>query len=213
MISTLDDRADEVNMLVLARQEYDDPQMCHRLDKETSGALLIAKNPEAYRNAAIQFEKRQVNKVYHAAVDGIHDFNAQELNLALEVTGRGHVRPNFRSGKEAITVFSTVKAYKRHSLIECRPLTGRMHQIRVHLSHLGASIINDEIYGGQLLYLSSLKKNYNLKQWTEERPLINRFALHAFQIEFRGLENEIISVEAPYPKDFRVLVQKLEKNC
>ena len=88
-----------------------------------------------------------------------------------------------------------------------------MHQIRVHLSHLGASIINDEIYGGQLLYLSSLKKNYNLKQWTEERPLINRFALHAFKIAFQGLGNEIISVEAPYPKDFRVLVQQLEKNC
>lgn len=220
LMATLDDRADSVNLLLLAREYCADAQVCHRLDKETSGALLIAKNPDAYRHASIQFEKREVSKVYHAVVDGIHDFSDVIVNKSLQVTGKGQVKTSFRNaglsggqGKEAITTFNTVRAFKKHTLIECKPLTGRMHQIRVHLASLNASIINDDMYGGKTLLLSSLKKNYKLKKWTEERSLICRFALHAFELKFKGLNNELIHVEAEYPKDFRVLVEQLKKNC
>src|SRR5690242_15127515 len=74
-ISTLEDRHDRVNILALARNYADDAQVCHRLDKDTSGVLAIAKNPEAYRHLSMQFEHREVSKVYHAIADGIHDFN------------------------------------------------------------------------------------------------------------------------------------------
>src|ERR1700710_1846312 len=74
-ISTLDEReGGEVNMLRLARAHYEDAQICHRLDKETSGALIIAKNPEAYRLVSMQFERRKVKKVYHAVIEGTHVF-------------------------------------------------------------------------------------------------------------------------------------------
>jgi len=213
LLATLDDRAENVNILLLAKGYWGDAQVCHRLDKETSGALLIAKNPEAYRNASMQFENREVTKIYHAVVDGIHDFSDVVVNQSLQVTGKGHVKSSFRNGKEAITTFNTIMAYRKHTLVECRPLTGRMHQIRVHLASLKASIINDEMYGGQKLFLSSLKKKYKLKKWTEEHPLINRFALHAFKLEFKSLKGDSIQVEAKYPKDFRVLVDQLKKNC
>lgn len=219
LMATLDDRAESINLLLLAREYCSDAQVCHRLDKETSGALLIAKNPDAYRSASMQFEKREVTKIYHAVAEGIHSFTDEVVNQSLQVTGKGHVRASFRNaqlggqGKEAITTFNTIRAYKSHTLIECKPLTGRMHQIRVHLASLNASIVNDDMYGGKPLLLSSLKKNYNLKKWTEELSLINRFALHAFELKFRGLNDELIHVKAEYPKDFRVLVEQLKKNC
>jgi len=213
LLSTLDDRASNTNLLLLARSYAEDAQACHRLDKETSGALLFAKNPEAYRHASIQFEKREVAKIYHAVVDGIHDLNGVEVSKPLQITGKGLVKINMREGKEALTVFNTITAYKYHTLVECIPTTGRMHQIRVHLASLKASISNDELYGGELLYLSKLKKKFNLKKWTEERPIINRFALHAFKLIFNDLDEGLIEVEAAYPKDFRVLVEQLQKNC
>jgi len=212
LLSTLDDRASNTNLLLLARGYAEDAQACHRLDKETSGALLFAKNPEAYRHASIQFEKREVTKIYHAVVDGIHDLNGVEVNKPLQIMGKGQVKINVREGKEALTVFNTITAYKYHTLVECMPKTGRMHQIRVHLASLKASIVNDELYGGELLYLSKLKKKFNLKKWSEERTIINRFALHAYKLIFRDLDESLIEVEAAYPKDFRVLVEQLKKN-
>jgi 23S rRNA pseudouridine955/2504/2580 synthase len=80
------------------------------------------------------------------------------------------------------------------------------------LSHLGAPITGDVLYGGKMFYLSSLKKNYRLKKWTDEQPLIRRFALHAHALEFNLISGEKVKIEAPYPKDIRVLIGQLEKN-
>ena len=92
------------------------------------------------------------------------------------------------------------------------PVTGRMHQIRVHLSHKGYPIVGDPTYGGEDFYLSSYKRNYNLGKFDEEQPLIKRVALHAFAIQFEGLDGKEITVETKYPKDFRVLLKQMEKN-
>ncbi|MTI41896.1 RluA family pseudouridine synthase [Fulvivirga lutimaris] len=210
-ISTLEDRALSINILSLAREENPAAQVCHRLDKETSGALIIAKNPEAYRHMSMQFEARKVEKVYHAVADGIHDFNDEVKQDKILKLSNGTVKID-RAGKEATTTLNTLQAYKFHTLVECKPLTGRMHQIRIHLAHTSASITGDTTYGGKLFYLSSVKKKFNLKKEVEEQPLIKRLALHAYLLSFDTLKGKREVVNAAYPKDFKVLVHQLEKN-
>jgi 23S rRNA pseudouridine955/2504/2580 synthase len=210
-ISTLEERQNNApNIHGLAKAYWPESQVCHRLDKETSGVLAIAKNSEAYRNLAMQFEGREVNKVYHAIVEGIHEFQNERIDLPILASTVGTVKIA-RNGKPAETYFSTLKAFKKHSLVECRPVTGRMHQIRIHLKALSAPIVGDIQYGASHLYLSEIKKRFNLKNDTEELPLIQRVALHAYSLEFKSLNKEIIKVTAPYPKDFGVLFKQLEK--
>jgi 23S rRNA pseudouridine955/2504/2580 synthase len=212
-ISTLNDRNSEGNSIIEhARKYIPTAQVNHRLDKETSGALAIAKNPAAYRELSIQFEDRKVEKVYHAVAEGLHNFIDIKVDAPILPLVKGFVRIDFREGKPAETVFNTLNTFKRHSLIECKPITGRMHQIRVHLSHIGAPIVSDHRYGGKPLFLSSLKKHFNLKKETEELPLIKRVALHARALSFKLLNKQPITVEAPYPKDLAVLLSQLEKN-
>ncbi|MFA0960995.1 RluA family pseudouridine synthase [Roseivirga sp. BDSF3-8] len=210
-ISTLDDRAEPDSVLALARDYLPEAQIAHRLDKETSGALAIAKNPAAYRHLAIQFERRKVEKLYHAVCDGIHDFDEVEVNLPLYSLNKGVVRIDYGKGKESKTYFTTKEAFKMHTLVECRPITGRMHQIRVHLSSMKAPISGDETYGGRPLFLSKLKRHYNLKRDTEELPIIRRFALHASNLAFDDEKGQRIDVQAPYPKDFAVAIKQLSK--
>ncbi|MCS7019462.1 MAG: pseudouridine synthase [Cytophagales bacterium] len=212
-VSTLDERTINTPSIIrLAKAYWEDAQVCHRLDKETSGILAIAKNPEAYRNLAIQFEDRAVKKIYHAVVEGIHQFDGVDVYLPIAQTSGGGVRIDKQEGKEAETIFYTKEVFKRHTLVECFPLTGRMHQIRIHLACLKAPIVADEFYGGHKLYLSELKRRFNLKKFTEEQPLINRVALHAFGLEFTDLNGKLLYAEAPYPKDMAALIRQLRAN-
>lgn len=211
-LSTLDDRHEAQNILDLARTYSDDAQVCHRLDKETSGCLVIAKNPNAYRNIAMQFEDRKVDKVYHAVVDGIHDYQNLLVDRNLHANNKGVAKVT-KEGKPAQTYFNTIKTYYSHSLIACQPITGRLHQIRIHLAYLKSPICGDDLYGGKPLYLSSLKRKFNLKKGTDELPIMQRVSLHAYSIGFKGTQGESIQVTAPYPKDFDVLVKQLEKNA
>lgn len=210
--SSLDDRnGDTVNMLKMARMEYEDIQIAHRLDKETSGALVFAKNPEAYRNISMQFEHRQVEKVYHAIVDGQHSFEQLEIDLPIAIGSKGVVRIDRAEGKRAETCFQTLELFRHYSLVECKPKTGRMHQIRIHLATQRASITGDALYGGKPLMLSKIKRGYKLSKDQEELPILKRFALHAKTIAFKLMNEEIVRVEAPYPKDFETGIKMLEK--
>ena len=211
-VATLEDRNDPISILSLARDYAADVQIGHRLDKETSGALAIAKHPEAYRALAIQFEQRQVDKTYHAVSEGVHDFRDVTVDLPILATRKGVVRISRREGKPAQTLVNTLEVYQRHTLIKCQPITGRMHQIRIHLASLEASIVGDEQYGGHPFYLSEIKRDYHLKKNTEEQPLIKRVALHAAALGFAGMDGRPIAVAAPYPKDFAVLLKQLDKN-
>jgi RluA family pseudouridine synthase len=211
-LATLDERVGNApNILRLARQYHPDMQACHRLDKETSGALALAKNPEAYRHLSMQFENRQVQKLYHAVAWGVHQFDNKLVDRSIETTTKGKARLAFK-GKPAETYFTTLEAFARHTLVQCVPVTGRMHQIRLHLMYLQAPIVNDTLYGGEEFYLSSLKKRFNVKEGDAEQPFIKRFALHAAKLTFKRLNDEEVTVEAPYPKDFRVLVDVLRQN-
>jgi 23S rRNA pseudouridine955/2504/2580 synthase len=209
-LSTLEDRASDVDVLKLARQENPKSTPCHRLDKETSGVLVVANHEEAYRYFAQKLEHREVKKIYHTVVDGVHAFQDFEANEPLYSTGQ-KTRVD-REGKPSLTLIQTMDTFKRHTLIKCFPFTGRMHQIRVHLAHHGAPIVADTHYGGKQAYLSELKKNFNQKKFEEEVPMIRRLALHAFSISFVHPETgETTTVEAPYPKDFDVFVKQLRK--
>lgn len=210
-ISSLDDRNSEINLQMLAKRYNNDLSACHRLDKETSGCLLFSKNAEAYRHASIQFEKRTIGKLYHAFVNGIHEFSGLKVDLPILSLNKGSVVIDF-NGKQATTIFNTLELYKKHSLIECLPETGRMHQIRIHLSKKGAPIINDPMYEGEPLFLSQIKRKFNLSKDEEEQPLIKRFALHAYSLEFELMDNKPIKVVAPYPKDLKVLHKQLQAN-
>lgn len=212
-ISSLSDRQDETNMLMLGRKHTNpDLKLAHRLDKETSGALVFCKDPESYRHLSIQFEKRKVEKVYHAVLDGVHDFKDQKVDLAIHDPKKGVMRVDLKKGKPSVTYFTTLKAYSKHTLMECRPQTGRTHQIRVHLSALNAPISGDEKYHGKLFYLSDIKKRFNLKKNSEEEPLVKRMALHAYQIAFTDFNGNKVEAIAPYPKDFEVMIRQLDKN-
>ncbi len=210
-ISTLEDRVDSVNILTLAREVEPDPQVCHRLDKDTSGVLAIARNPEAYRHLSMQFENREVSKTYHAVSDGVHHFENKLMDAAIAKLSDGTVKIS-REGKPAQTYFNTIRNFKSHTLIKCNPVTGRMHQIRIHLTLLKAQITGDETYGGLPFFVSSVKRNFHLKKMTDEQPLMKRMALHAFSLEFSLLSGEKVIVEAPYPKDFKALIKQLEAN-
>jgi 23S rRNA pseudouridine955/2504/2580 synthase len=211
-LSTLQDRNDPVNLLGLAKQYSSDAQACHRLDKDTSGAIAFAKNPEAYRHLSMQFEHREVSKIYHAVIDGIQNFKDELVDAPIVKMDDGIAKISKREGKPAQTYFTSLRSYRFHTLVECRPVTGRMHQIRVHLAFLKAPITGDEQYGGKPFFLSSVKRGFNLKKATEEQPLINRMALHAYALEFTNLTGEKVRVEAPYPKDMQALIRQLELN-
>jgi RluA family pseudouridine synthase len=211
-LSTLEDRAEPMNLLRLAREYSADAQVCHRLDKDTSGVLAIAKNPEAYRHMSLQFEKRSISKIYHAVVDGIHNFQEVLVDEPILKMEDGIVRISRREGKPAQTYFSSIQSFRMHTLVECRPITGRMHQIRIHLTTLNAPITGDETYGGKPFYLSLVKRRFNLKKETEEQPIMKRMALHARGLRFNDLKGIPRFVEAPYPKDMAALLRQLESN-
>lgn len=211
-LSSLDEReGGDINLLRLAKNYWEEAQICHRLDKETSGALVIAKNPEAYRSVSMQFEKRQVKKVYHAIIDGTHVFENLLVDLPILNVGKGTVTISRQEGKRAETWFNSLRYFKHYTLVECRPVTGRMHQIRIHLATQRASIAGDEVYKGKPVFLSELKRNYRLSKDQEELPIMKRFALHAYEITFKINDDEEIIVQAPYPKDFETLLKLLEK--
>lgn len=212
-VASLDERggSGEVNILRLAKQYSPDAQVCHRLDKETSGAIIIAKTPEAYRSVSMQFEKRKVKKTYHAVVDGLVTFNELFIDLPILNDGNRSVTIDRKEGKRAETIFNSIKFYKHYTLVECKPITGRMHQIRIHLATQRAAICGDTLYKGKPVFLSSIKKGYRIAKDDEEQPIMKRFALHARHLVFKGLDEQDIVIEAPYPKDYATLIKLLDK--
>lgn len=186
----------------------------HRLDKDTSGVLVYARNPEAHKELGSAFESRSVAKTYHALVRGSPSWDETVCDLPLSPDGdRMHrTTVDAHKGKRSATRFTVVARYKNYTLVEARPETGRTHQVRVHLAALGHPCLCDPLYGdGGPLLLSKLKRRWKGDPF-DERPLLSRAALHALSAEFaHPVTGAALRIEAPLPKDMRAAISQLEK--
>lgn len=212
-ISTLAERTgNEPNLLDLGRAYCPTLQVCHRLDKQTTGALLFAKTPDAYRALTQQFEKRVVVKVYWALLNGHPPVgDGVAITAPLAVNPKGIVRADFKTGKPAETRFRLEATYPTVTLVAAKPITGRSHQIRVHAAFMGHPLVGDTLYGGTDLKLSDFKKGYKGDRY-DEAPLNHGFLLHATSLTFHhpatGAE---MTAEAPLPDHFAAVLKVLAK--
>lgn len=186
----------------------------HRLDFETTGVFLLAKNREALVVLANDFGSGIPKKTYLALVEGSppEDRFSVDVKLAQDEIHPGRMRWT-RDGKKSLTHFQVVERFAGVTLLSCHPVTGRTHQIRVHLKYAGHSIYGDEIYGRALqLWLSSIKPGYRLKPGTFERPLTPSLALHAWKLELpHPITRQLLQMEAPMPRDLAVALKYLRK--
>ena len=210
-LASLSDK-DRDNLSALAQAHDPGLRLCHRLDKNTSGILLMARTPEAYREIAMQFERREVRKVYHTLAGGVHQFDGLEIDLPLLVSTNKKVSVSRREGKPALTRVYTEEAFRNFTLLRCEPVTGRMHQIRVHLAAINCPIVGDALYGGADIMLSELKRKYHFSSRKDERPINHGYLLHARRLALRHpASGEALELEAPYPKNFETTLKVLEK--
>jgi 23S rRNA pseudouridine1911/1915/1917 synthase len=187
------------------------PGIVHRLDRNTTGVMVVTKNDTAQWKIAKQFENRQVKKTYLAIVHGTPDLNADRIKVPLGVHPRIRekyaVRPD--SGKEAITFYEILEPFRGFSLLKLTPKTGRTHQIRVHLAYVKHPIVCDDMYGGKRVYQWQLADT----EPTVQEPLLSRVALHAYSLEFKHPTTEkMVEFEAPMPQDMQNLLNALRKH-
>ena len=186
------------------------PGIVHRLDRNTTGVMVVTKNDSAQWKVAKQFERRQMKKNYLAVVHGVPELMADRINAPLGLHPRMRekyaIRPEI--GKEAITFYETIESFRGFSLLKMAPKTGRTHQIRVHLSYIKHPIVGDDMYGGKLVYPWQLQDG----EPAVEEPVINRVALHAHTLEFKHPTTEKqVKFEAPLPEDMQKLLDMLRK--
>ncbi|HTI71357.1 MAG TPA: RluA family pseudouridine synthase [Candidatus Limnocylindria bacterium] len=185
----------------------------HRLDFETTGVLLLAKDRPTLVSLADQFGNAKPAKTYLALVTGnpAEENFTVDLNLGPDPRQPGVMRWT-KSGKPSLTHFTVRERFSGISLIECRPVTGRTHQIRVHLSAVGHPIFGDETYGGRRLFLSRLKPGYRSKSGLAERSLTPSLSLHAWKLELIHPTTGVpVCIEAPWPKDLTVVLKYLRQ--
>jgi 23S rRNA pseudouridine1911/1915/1917 synthase len=198
----------------LAEAQYGKLYIVHRLDKDTSGVICFAKDEATHKYLSALFQGRDIEKYYWAIVAGkpMQQKGSIEQPIAEHPTQKGKMVV-FKKGKPSHTDYKVLKTWNGYSLLELQIHTGRTHQIRVHLEYLGTPVLCDPLYGSPLpLLLSSIKKKYKLSmKEMEEKPLLNRLALHAHRITFTSPEGEVITIEAPIPKDFDASIKQLDK--
>ena len=196
--------------------KYPNLLVVHRIDKYTSGLLIFAKEPNTHRALNQMFEDHEVQKVYHAIVQGVPlDLEGTiDLPIAKDPSHDGQMKIHPK-GKKSISLYKVLEAYKEFSLLEFQIKTGRTHQIRVHAQAINHALAVDKVYGGkESLTILDIKhgKKLNRSLWEEERPLINRQTLHAQSLRFiHPITKEEITLEAAYPKDFNAAINQLRK--
>ena len=157
----------------------------HRPDKDAGSVMVLARSIEAQRQLTQLWSKRNVEKVYLALVSGFVPADGEVALPLLVNRDRRRVLPSPKHGKPAQTAYRILERLPGLTLLECRPLTGRLHQTRVHLAHIGHPLAIDPLYGrADGLFLSHFKSDYRPSRFRSERPLINRLTLHAQRLSF-----------------------------
>ena len=171
------------------------PGIVHRLDKNTSGAIIIAKNDKAHINLSEQLKKHKIKKTYIALVRGVVKENNASINMPIGRSKKDRKKMDVdKNGKEAITHFKVMKRYKDCTLLEINIETGRTHQIRVHLSHIGYPIIGDDVY-------SNGKNRWNIEGQ----------CLHAKELDFKHpITGKQMHIEAELPEYFKKILEELD---
>jgi 23S rRNA pseudouridine955/2504/2580 synthase/23S rRNA pseudouridine1911/1915/1917 synthase len=184
----------------------------HRLDKDTSGALLFAKSPDAARHYSSLFEERQVEKHYLGLVQGELPSDHGEVDAPIAQGTRGRMRLRERRGKRAVSRWSVTERFRGFTLLHLQPLTGRKHQLRLHCSSLRHPLAVDPLYGGRdALFLSEIKRDYRPKADRPEPPLIDRLTLHASRLALTRPDGTPLAIDAPLPDDIDRLLRTLRK--
>ena len=214
MLSIPDREGKGTSLKELLKKKFDEIFTVHRLDRDTSGIVIFARNEAMHRHLSMQFENRETEKYYNALVMGSPSPTEGTINepLAENPNKKGQMTV-YKRGKESITDYKVLESFKTFSWMQFRIHTGRTHQIRVHMKFLGHPVACDELYGdGKPVFISQIKKNYKLSQQEdEEKPMLNRLALHASELKIKGAGNKVYHFEAPLPKDMRAIVQQLKK--
>ncbi|MCC7201092.1 MAG: RluA family pseudouridine synthase [Nitrospirae bacterium] len=174
------------------------PGIVHRLDKDTSGVLVIAKSDLVHRHLSKQFKDRTVNKVYIALVQGVMKKNRGEIDLPIGRDTKDRKKFSSRTikPKHAKTLYRVIKRFKNASLLELRPETGRTHQLRVHLAHLNHPVAGDSFYGGR-----GYSKLGNI--------MIDRLMLHAMRLGFtHPVTGKYMEFEPPLPDNMKIILER-----
>jgi 23S rRNA pseudouridine1911/1915/1917 synthase len=217
--SVLERLATEIGLLYTGST---DPRLrvVHRLDKDTSGVLLFAKHTDAQRHVSHQFQNNTTAKEYLALVVGRPSESSGEIDasLAPHPTSARRMAVVRHGGRPARTQWKIEQTFRSYTLLRVFPKTGKTHQIRVHLNHIGLPLAIDPLYNAAPpgtpvgLFLSAFKRGYRPAQGEEERPLIARLTLHAEKLRFIHWDGREVEIVAELPKDFRATLNMLRKH-
>lgn len=188
------------------------PGIVHRLDRDTSGVILVAKSDAAHINLASQFEKRIVEKEYFAIVSPSpnHDRDIIDKPIGAHPYQREKkaIRIGHSTSRNASSFFEVIERYQGFASVRVKPKTGRTHQIRVHMAHIGCSVLCDRLYSGRAkLHLHDLTRKNQ-----DQEILLERQALHALNIKFQHpIDGNEMSISAPIPDDIQQTEQAIRK--
>jgi RluA family pseudouridine synthase len=208
-------KPDTPHLKSILEPEYGQLWIIHRLDRETSGVLVLGRTESAHKALNTQFEKREVIKIYHALVLGNPAWEEITIDLPLRPDGdrRHRTVVDHQRGKPSVSHLRLLDRFRGYALVEARPETGRTHQIRAHLSETDHPVAVDTLYGdGSTIYLSMIKPGYQPGR-SPERPLLDRLGLHACSLTIQHpVTGETMTFDAPYPHDLTATLHQLRKS-
>lgn len=214
VLSIPDREGKEASVKSMLQAKYGTIFTVHRIDRDTSGLIVFAKDEATHKYLSGVFEDRSVEKFYLGIVFGQLNVPEKRIDVAIrEHSMRQGYMIVHQKGKPSVTDYKVLENLGKYSFLQFQIHTGRTHQIRVHMKNEGFPILCDPMYSdGAPLLLSTLKKKFKLSKYVEEeRPLLNRLALHAWKLRIPMPDGTQLELESPLPRDLQAVVKQLRK--